>query len=188
VPRILERDAQATLMARACAGLAPRLDLAAIGKITVQTRDILVVDLDDMIDTKRANFAPPCIAPTTTEAPAAPITAAVAKARPIAVAKPRPIAVAKARPIARALASLAAAIGKAGTLARRATAIAKSWSLRRALGAWGVSLPTLGARILSAWGLIFLSFHTAPHSCGYRRLSSGDDACRHVCLRIAHRH
>jgi hypothetical protein len=180
VPRILERDAQATLMARACAGLAPRLDLAAIGKITVQTRDILVVDLDDMIDTKRANFAPPCIAPTTTEAPAAPITAAVAK--------PRPIAVAKARPIARALASLAAAIGKAGTLARRATAIAKSWSLRRALGAWGVSLPTLGARILSAWGLIFLSFHTAPHSCGYRRLSSGDDACRHVCLRIAHRH
>jgi hypothetical protein len=188
VPRILERHAQATLMARACAGLAPRLDLAAIGKITVQTRDILVVDLDDMIDTKRANFAPPCIAPTTTEAPAAPITAAVAKARPIAVAKPRPIAVAKARPIARALASLAAAIGKAGTLARRATAIAKSWSLRRALGAWGVSLPTLGARILSAWGLIFLSFHTAPHSCGYRRLSSGDDACRHVCLRIAHRH
>jgi hypothetical protein len=32
-----------------------------------------------------------------------------------------------------------------------------------------------------------LSFHLAPHSYGYRRLSSGDDACRHVSPQIARR-
>ena len=36
----------------------------------MQTRDILVVDLDDVIDTECAHLAPACIAPTATEATA----------------------------------------------------------------------------------------------------------------------
>jgi len=59
-------------MACAGAGLASWFDLATIGKIAVQARDIFIVDLDDMIDTERANLAPAwSSASTSTEATAA---------------------------------------------------------------------------------------------------------------------
>ena len=59
-------------MARAGASLASWLNLTAIGEIAVQTRDIFIIDLDDMIDTERANLAPAwSSASTSTEATAA---------------------------------------------------------------------------------------------------------------------
>jgi hypothetical protein len=72
VAGVLQRNPQAALMARAGAGLASWLNLTAIGEIAVQARDIFIVDLDDMIDTERANLAPAwSSASTSTEATAA---------------------------------------------------------------------------------------------------------------------
>jgi hypothetical protein len=84
VSRVLQRDPQAALVARAGAGLTSWLDLAAIGEIAVQTRDIFIVDLDHVIDTERADLTPTRPASTATEAPAATIAeprsiAAIAK-------------------------------------------------------------------------------------------------------------
>jgi len=128
VPRVLERDTQATLVARAGAGLAPWLDLATFGEIAVQSRDVLVVDLDDMIDTKRTDLAPSRVASTATKAPAA------------AIAEPRSIAtvatVSEARAFAWAVAALAATVAKARSLTGRAatiTTITKPWPIRRTL-------------------------------------------------------
>ena len=71
--RVLERDSQTTLVARAGAGFTPWLDLAAIGEIAVQPRDIFIVDLDHVIDTESAHLAPARSTTTTAEAPAATI-------------------------------------------------------------------------------------------------------------------
>jgi len=86
VPRVLQRNPQATLVARASSSLAPWLDLAAIGEIAVQPRDIFIVDLDYMIDTECTNLAATWPTTTTTKSPTAtesrPITTI-----PISVAK-----------------------------------------------------------------------------------------------------
>ena len=87
VARVLQRDPQATLMARAGAGLASWLNLTAIGEIAVQARDIFIVDLDHMIDTECANLASTRPTTTTTKSPA------TTESRPITTI---PISVAKA--------------------------------------------------------------------------------------------
>jgi hypothetical protein len=93
VPGVLERDAQAALVARTGAGLAPRFDLTTIGEIAVQPRDILIVNLDNVINAERADLAPPCVTSTATKTTAT--------------------TVAEARPLAAIAAAVAAAIAKA---------------------------------------------------------------------------
>ena len=46
----LQRDGQRPLVARAGAGLASRLDLAALREVAAQPRDVLVVDVADLVD------------------------------------------------------------------------------------------------------------------------------------------
>ena len=55
--RALDRDGQAALMARAGAGLAPRLDLAALGDVAPQLVRLLVVDVLDLVDAESADLA-----------------------------------------------------------------------------------------------------------------------------------
>ncbi len=132
-----------------------------------------------MIDTERADLAPAWSTPAATKAPAAPVST-----------------ITKTPAVAWAVAAVSTTVAEARSLAGTAIAkswplgpaLTKSWSLRRALwpctlAAWRVAWPTrrtLRTRLVGAWGHILLSFHTTPRLCGNRRLSSGDDVCRHV--------
>src|SRR5215203_4118716 len=53
----LDRGGQRALMFGAGAGLAARLDLAALGDVAPQAREVLVVDLFDAVHAEGANLA-----------------------------------------------------------------------------------------------------------------------------------
>jgi len=56
--RVLERHAQATLVLGACSRLAAWLDLAALRNIPLEAANILIVNLANLINTKRADLSP----------------------------------------------------------------------------------------------------------------------------------
>ena len=58
----LERDRQLALVAGAGAGLAPRLDLGPLGQVAAEAVDLLVVDLDGLVGTERADLAAASVA------------------------------------------------------------------------------------------------------------------------------
>jgi hypothetical protein len=125
VPRTLERDAQGTLVARARPGLAPRLDLGALGKVLAQAWDVFVVDILHLIYTEPAHFAPRHV----TVAAAATSAEAAARA-PAATTASRPTATAWATIAAATAATAWATIAAAAATAATA---ATAWSARAAL-------------------------------------------------------
>jgi len=74
--RALDRSGQRALVFGTGAGLAARLNLATLGNVTAEMREVLIVDLFDAIHTKGANLAARAEA-ATAEAPSAARTFAV---------------------------------------------------------------------------------------------------------------
>ena len=62
MPRSLERDGQLTLVAGTRAGLAPWLDLGALGQVAAEAVDLLVIDLDRLVGAEGADLATASIA------------------------------------------------------------------------------------------------------------------------------
>src|SRR6476619_2658196 len=67
--RPLQRDGQHALVPGARAGLTARLNLASVGDVTAQLARVLVVDLDDLVDAKRADATATESATTTSGTP-----------------------------------------------------------------------------------------------------------------------
>jgi hypothetical protein len=74
--RPLDRNRQPTLMPSARTGLAPRLDLTALGDETPQFAGVFVVDLVNLIDAERADLSARSEASAPSSASAATTTAA----------------------------------------------------------------------------------------------------------------
>jgi len=60
----LDRDSERALMTGAGSELAAWLDLAALADMTPKARDVLVIDMIDVIDAERTNLASGSVAPT----------------------------------------------------------------------------------------------------------------------------
>ncbi len=69
--RALDGDRQRALVAGAGAKLAARLDLATLGEVAAHARDVLVIDLADVVGAERANLTTRAEAATAATAPAA---------------------------------------------------------------------------------------------------------------------
>ncbi len=66
--RPLDRLRYLTLVLRASAGLATRLDLSTFGNVTTQTNDVLIVDLFNLVDTELTYLTSRGVPTTTTSA------------------------------------------------------------------------------------------------------------------------
>lgn len=65
----LDCGAEATLVSSASAGLAARLDLAALGQVAAKASDVFVVDLDHAVHAEGAHLAPGHVAVATPTRP-----------------------------------------------------------------------------------------------------------------------